>query len=167
MKINADRTQGYLVLNKIQQLWIEHVKQISLSAPSTLGPALLVSSTFTKIDTEYGIIFSTVASFLISNGICLGCVLLFTTDWKISVFVLIIINFIVITLLGFLFYVMHYSFGAIEAVGVTIFVGMSVDYSLHLGHAFHSAIGKSRKNKIRDALTTLGVSILGGAVTTG
>ena len=167
MKINADRTQGYLLLNNIQQLWIEHVQQISLSAPATLGPALLVSSTFTKIDTEYGIIFSTVASFLISNGICLGCVLLFTSDWKISVFVLIIINFIVITLLGFLFFVMNYSFGAIEAVGVTIFVGMSVDYSLHLGHAFHSAIAKSRKSKIRDALTTLGVSILGGAVTTG
>jgi hypothetical protein len=44
---------------------------------------------------------------------------------------------------------------------------MSVDYSLHLGHAFHSAKGTSRKRKLQDALTSLGVSILGGAITTG
>ena len=44
---------------------------------------------------------------------------------------------------------------------------MSVDYSLHLGHAFHAVKGKSRKKKLKDAMTALGVSILGGAITTG
>ena len=167
LRINADKTEGYLALQGIRELWVKQVQRISAGAPATLGPALLISSTFTKIDTEYGIIFSTVASFLISNGICFACVLVFTTDWKISIFVLVTINFIVITLLGFLFSVMGYTFGAIEAIGVTIFVGMSVDYSLHLAHAFHHATGTSRKRKLQDALTALGVSILGGAITTG
>ena len=37
-------------------------------------------------------------------------------------------------LFGFLFGVMGYEFGAIEAVGAVIFVGMSVDYFLHMAH---------------------------------
>lgn len=36
--------------------------------------------------------------------------------------------------MGFLFAIVGFEFGAIEAVGVTIFVGMSVDYCLHVAH---------------------------------
>merc|ERR1711907_278241 len=68
-------------------------------------------------------------------------------------------------LMGFLFAVLGYTFGAIEAVGVTIFVGMSVDYALHMAHGYHSAHGATRFEKIRDALTHLGISIIGGAIT--
>ena len=68
--------------------------------------------------------------------------------------------------MGFLFAVMGYTFGAIEAVGVTIFVGMSVDYALHMAHGYHGAHGDTRFEKIRQALAHLGVSIIGGAATT-
>ena len=49
---------------------------------------------------------------------------------------------------------------------MTIFVGMSVDYALHMAHGYHSAHGSNRFEKVRDALTHLGISIIGGAVTT-
>ena len=42
-------------------------------------------------------------------------------------------------LFGFLFGVMRYEFGAIEAIGVVTFVGMSVDYCLHLAHGSSTA----------------------------
>lgn len=119
------------------------------------------------MDTEIAIIMSTVESFLVSNGICLGAVLIFTGDLAISLYTMFSIMMIVITLLGFLFGVMGFSFGAIEAVGVTIFVGMSVDYCLHLAHGYHHSNGTNRLDKLRGALTHLGTSIVMGAITTG
>lgn len=75
---------------------------------------------------------------------------------------------IVISLLGTLLGpVFNYTFGAIEAVGVTVFIGMSVDYALHIAHGYHSSQHKTRLEKVRATLTHLGVSILGGAITTG
>ena len=166
LRVNVDKTLGYLLLQDIHQKWIGYTQLLSKETPIFLGPATLVSETFTKMDTEVGIIQSTILSFIISNAICFLCIVLFTQDWQISLFSLLTINFIVITLLGFLFSIMQYTFGAIEAVGVTIFVGMSVDYSLHVGHAFHAATSRSREGKMREALTTIGVSIFGGALTT-
>ena len=48
-------------------------------------------------------------------------------------------------------------FGAIEAVGVTVFIGMSVDYALHIAHGYHSSQHKTRLEKVRATLTHLGV----------
>merc|ERR1711871_256784 len=141
----------------------DHINKKSITLT---GEARLVSSTFTKMDTELGIISSTVVSFLASNFICFLCVVIFTGDMVISFITMMVIVLIVITLLGFLFAGMGYTFGAIEAIGVTIFVGMSVDYALHMAHGYHSASGEKRAEKIRGALTHLGVSIIGGAITT-
>ena len=55
---------------------------------------------------------------------------------------------------------------AIEAVGVTIFVGMSVDYCLHTAHAYSHSESETRRGKVTDALTHMGISILGAFVTT-
>eukprot|EP00505_MAST-04D_sp_SCG-Rhode-Island_P003308 Stramenopile-MAST_4_protein_3308 len=130
LRVNVDKTLGYLLLQDIHQKWIGYTQLLSKETPIFLGPATLVSETFTKMDTEVGIIQSTILSFIISNAICFLCIVLFTQDWQISLFSLLTINFIVITLLGFLFSIMQYTFGAIEAVGVTIFVGMSKAVSI-------------------------------------
>merc|ERR1712093_848918 len=42
----------------------------------------------------------------------------------------------------------------------------SVDYGVHLGHAYNDSNGATRYLKVNDALTNLGVSVIGGAVTT-
>ena len=44
---------------------------------------------------------------------------------------------------------------------------MIVDYCLHIAHGYHSSVEKTRKEKARQALTHLGISIVGAAVTTG
>jgi len=72
----------------------------------------------------------------------------------------------VCTLFGFLVYVLEWEFGAIQAVGVILFVGLSVDYCLHLSHAFNEAAANSKLERITEALTQLGAAVVGGAVTT-
>lgn len=49
-------------------------------------------------------------------------------------------------------------FGVAEAIGATIFVGLSVDYCLHLAHAYNEAPGTSSRKKLREALVVIGLS---------
>ena len=167
-RLNAAVADGAFALQPLYLKWKKFMDEtVNPGSPAELGPAQIVSAHFTSMDTEIAIIMSTVESFLMSNAICLGAVLIFTGDLAISLYTMFAIMMIVVTLLGFLFGVMGFSFGAIEAVGVTIFVGMSVDYCLHLAHGYHHSEGKTRVEKLRDAMTHLGVSIVMGAITTG
>ena len=124
------------------------------------------SSTWTAADAEQGLIDSTLQTWLLSNGAVLVIILLFTQNVLISVYTMLTIVLIVVALMGYLFAVAKFQFGAIEAVGVTIFVGMSVDYCLHIAHGYHTSNSRTRKDKSTEALTALGVSILGAALTT-
>jgi hypothetical protein len=165
-KINVDASSGALELQPHHKEWVKFVDEINKDPPAFIGKARMISAVWTKMDTELGIIISTITSYFSSNFICLVCVIIFTGDLIISLYAMLSILLIVTTLMGFLFAVLGYTFGAIEAVGVTIFVGMSVDYALHMAHGYHSAHGSNRFEKVRDALTHLGISIIGGAVTT-
>merc|ERR1711988_1600822 len=58
-----------------------------------------------------------------------------------------------------------WELGTIESVCLTILAGFSVDYVVHLAHAFVQAEKKERVDKVRSALDEIGVSVLGGMLT--
>jgi hypothetical protein len=153
-------------LKPIWTSWTNFLYEMNEKAPQSAGPAIMISSTFTKMDQKLALLGSTINGFLTSNLICLAAVLLFTGDIVISTYTMTAIVLIVLTLLGFLFGILQWTFGAIEAVGVTIFVGMSVDYCLHTAHGYAHSAEETRKGKVTEALTHLGVSILGAFITT-
>lgn len=66
-----------------------------------------------------------------------------------------------------LFVVTDRSLGAMEAVTLVVLVGLSVDYSLHYGHAYHHAPAATRANRARHAMQVMGSSIISSAITTG
>ena len=45
-------------------------------------------------------------------------------------------------------------------------VGLAADFSLHLSHAYQESKGATRELKVRDALLTLGGSVISAAITT-
>merc|ERR1712072_502126 len=55
--------------------------------------------------------------------------------------------------------------GTIESICLTILAGFSVDYVVHLAHAFVHAEKKERSDKVQSALDEIGVSVLGGMFT--
>merc|ERR1711907_81279 len=55
-----------------------------------------------------------------------------------------------------------WELGTIESICLTILAGFSVDYVVHLAHAFVHAEKKERLDKVRSALDEIGVSVLGG-----
>merc|ERR1712017_34289 len=50
-------------------------------------------------------------------------------------------------------------------MGLTILAGFSVDYVVHLAHAFVHAEQKERSDKVKSALDEIGVSVLAGMLT--
>ena len=137
MRIEVDNRKGNVpnaVLLRHQKNWQEFMREMNEDAPKSLDSGTVASRTWTTADTEQGLIDSTIQTWALSNGGVLVVILLFTGNVLISIFTMLTIVLIVITLMGFLFAVVGFQFGAIEAVGVTIFVGMSVDYCLHIAH---------------------------------
>jgi len=110
--------------------------------------------------TAIGIVMSTLVAFF--------TVLLFTGNFRISILAIITISSIVITMFAF-FKLMNWNFGIIEAVSVTILVGFSVDYCLHIAESYSISLTgptMTREERIRLALTRIGVSIFYSSITT-
>jgi len=71
----------------------------------------------------------------------------------------------VVCLAGVLFGILGWEFGTVEAVGLIVAVGLSLDYSLHLSEAYLQAVGSSQYERVQDALRKTGSSLVGAAGT--
>jgi predicted RND superfamily exporter protein len=165
VRINLDSSTPARAMELNYTHWATFIEEWNSNAEDG-NKVILVSSSFTKMDTELRIVRSTFDSWMLSNVICLISVLLFTQNIVISLYTMLAIFLIVASLMGIIFGIAGYPFGAIEAVGITIFVGLSVDYCLHTAHGYAGSAFTTRKERVQDMLTKLGVSIAGAAVTT-
>merc|ERR1719424_2221576 len=131
---------------------------------------------------QMGLYTSVIPSVLASCAWAFGVVLLlvlgFTRSPTLSVLVVSAISCIVVVLVAFMTVVMRWDFGVTEALSVTVFVGFSVDYSLHLAQAYTNAtkgVGRARGTAnnqlrrslcVRQALLEVGAPVVAAAVTT-
>merc|ERR1712151_1168805 len=82
-----------------------------------------------------------------------------------SVFLIVNVICVIICLGGLMFGVLAQPFGAIEAVSLIIFVGLSVDYSLHVAESYSISEKETKYAKTQDALRRTGGAIVGAAMT--
>merc|ERR1719456_2092892 len=61
---------------------------------------------------------------------------------------------------------MGWQLGIIESIAIITVVGVSVDYSVHLIHAYGESPSEDRTERVRGALATMGISLIGGVATT-
>merc|ERR1711865_439338 len=99
-------------------------------------------------------------------GSVLFLVLGFTRSLRIGLFVFMTILCIVVCLVAFMCLVMKWTFGLTEALSVTIFVGFSVDYALHLAQAYRNAPFQDRHLKLRQGMLEVGSPLIAAAATT-
>ena len=62
--------------------------------------------------------------------------------------------------------IMGWDLGTTEAIAAVIVIGFSVDYCVHLANAYIENDAVDRENRTRIALTTMGISVTAGAITT-
>lgn len=107
-------------------------------------------------DADQGIIFSISMSLLV--------LLLTTKNFQISVIAILSISGIILGLMSMI-KVLGWEFGIIESVCVIIFIGISVDYVVHICHQYIHAMDSQRKARMDFAFKNMGATILGGAQT--
>ena len=63
-------------------------------------------------------------------------------------------------------YLKGWSLGVGESIACIMIIGFSVDYVIHLCNHYTESLHDTRYKKMRESLTYVGISIIGGAVTT-
>merc|ERR1719330_13285 len=90
---------------------------------------------------------------------------LVTFNWAIALIGLLNITVILIIFLGVMPLV-GWQLGVCESIFLIMTVGLSVDYTVHLLHAYNHSAGKDREEKVKEAMGSMGTTVLSGAVTT-
>jgi len=146
--------------------WEKFVNDINRKAPPAIGPAVVQSSAFKDVRREDAIFSTTLSTWAIANGVCLLVVLIFTRNVSLSLIVMVTIILLAICLMGFILAVLAIDFGPIEAIGVTIFVGLSANYALHVAHAYHNAPRNTRLGKIQLTVFVTSSPVMASAIST-
>merc|ERR1711916_272526 len=102
---------------------------------------------------------------IIIAGSAVGAVtLLLLANFRAAAIVLSMLVMVDINVLGFMYYT-GVDFNSVSAVILVIAVGLAIDSSVHIAHAFQSARG-SRDERAALALQKLGRSVFNGAFST-
>merc|ERR1712070_702296 len=75
------------------------------------------------------------------------------------------VGLVILSILAMI-YAMGYQFGTLESIACVVLIGFSVDYIIHFSADYMHSREKTRDLKMKQSLRQMGVSILGGYVTT-
>ena len=154
---------------KAQQQWEAFSSSTDLGAPSTLTGA---QATSTNIFWLWS-----VTSLSLMDNVYLGLAVCFpgvfavltvsTGNIVLAFFSTVTIAGIVTTVIGIgAGGLMGWDLGTTEAIAAVIVIGFSVDYCVHLANAYIENDATDRETRTRIALTTMGISVTAGAITT-
>ena len=103
-----------------------------------------------------GSMFGVVISFFV--------LLVSTRKVHIALFATINILFVLISVIGAVT-IMGWTLGTNEAILISILAGFSVDYVVHLAHAYVSSTGSNTEERLREAFGDMGISVFSGMLT--
>jgi len=82
-----------------------------------------------------------------------------------SILVTVNVAFCIIEILGFMFY-LGIAIDSVSTINIVLAVGLSIDYSAHVGHCFMHKGGTDKNARATEALADIGAAVLNGAATT-
>jgi hypothetical protein len=154
---------AFEVFERWQALFDDFNSDVGLrsEAPATLTSDKWVSSA-TEVGTVRGVIYGVAVSAIIA----FVCLLVFTSNFLVALLAIFSQISSTFCTLG-VYYLAGWKMGAIEAISVTVLVGIVLDYFFHIAEAYSVSSEYARKERTRDAFTRMGVNVLAGAITTG
>lgn len=167
----ADR--GFTVEPELRRIYNEFedfLTTVNKDAPASAGKAIQTTlpqqqpSKWVWMHTQSVFVRSALTGALF--GVCLAFVVLLCATMNIVVALLstVTIACILGTVLA-LMVMLGWELGTIESVNLTILAGFSVDYVVHLAHSYMESKSLDRRERVRHALATMGISVLAGVST--
>lgn len=131
-------------------------------------PALFPRHTanrYVGVETEKVLLSSAVWGTVFSLGLSGVMILIATNNYLVTSWSLFVIVLVVNAVIGSMV-ILGWTLGVVESICLTICVGLSVDYTIHLCHIFATSSATTRFAAGRDALASMGVSVFNAAITT-
>jgi len=75
------------------------------------------------------------------------------------------VAFCLVEILGFM-YLLGIAIDSVSVINIVLAVGLSVDYSAHVGHCFMTKGGEDKNQRALEALADIGAAVLNGATST-
>ena len=144
--------------------WVRIQKRLEFFAPASVGGAILVSDAFVSMATQVEAILSTALSIWIACVLVVLVVVLCTGSLQMACLILLNLLCIVAFVVALISY-NEMEFGGVEAIALTVLIGMSCDYCLHLSDTILTGRSKSRSRRVVEAISHLGPTIVSAAGT--
>eukprot|EP00930_Biecheleria_cincta_P020207 TRINITY_DN15244_c0_g1_i2.p1 TRINITY_DN15244_c0_g1~~TRINITY_DN15244_c0_g1_i2.p1 ORF type:complete len:909 (-),score=121.52 TRINITY_DN15244_c0_g1_i2:350-3076(-) len=177
VNINYQSTAASTIV-KYMSHWKELVDTLNSDAPLEAGDTWHTSRLWIRAEAETAIVSSTVNTMLVSAGCGFVGALFFThLDVVLSAMVVITVAGVTISLAWFMIVFMGWAVGAMEVLGLIVFVGYSITYSLHIAHKYQEHVitlqaddkmsSRERREKaVLHSMRCMSGAVIGSAVTT-
>lgn len=156
-------------LGNMYQTWEDYTKdwnkQRKERVPGTIPEFFQSSPTWPRAIVELAFVEGTFLSLALSLATACFAILVFSGNIILAFMASVLLVGTIVSMFGFLV-LRGWSLGAVEAIALSIVVGLSVDYSLHLGHSYNHAKSRLRGRRTQQALEEVGISTLGASLTT-
>jgi len=177
VNINYQSTPASTIVTYMAH-WNDLVAEFNSDAPLESGDTWHTSRLWIRAEAETAIVSSTVNTMLVSAGCGFVGALFFThLDVILSLMVVVTVAGVTISLAWFMIVLMGWAVGAMEVLGLIVFVGYSITYSLHIAHKYQERVielqaddkmssRERRKEAVVHAMRCMSGAVIGSAVTT-
>jgi len=150
---------------KVKKEWFDKAKAFVEANTVGMPDAFGSCQRFNWMITEETLVTNTIQAFLIAT--LFAWVMLILTGWNWILGTLGFLSVVVIcTIACAVMVVLGWELGIIESIAIITVVGVSVDYSVHLLHAYGECNAETATERARGSLKSMGISLVGGVATT-
>jgi len=136
--LDVDADVGSDVGFAVMDAWDAYLADFNSAAEDAIKGALQTSNVWVRIEAEEVILQSTMLTVILSLCLVFFGIMVFTRSMHLAFIVLATVASIIICLFFFMVGVAGWKVGAVEVMCLIIFMGISVDYALHVAHKYHS-----------------------------
>jgi Niemann-Pick C1 protein len=130
-----------------------------------LPPSFPYSPKFIDIE-GFKIIKKELFQNVVLSLLAVGLIVFFTVASPVaSILITMVVGFCIVEILGFM-YLLGIVIDSVSVINITLAVGLSVDYSAHIGHCFMTKQGADKNERVLEALADIGAAVLSGAMST-
>ena len=158
--------QGYDALHPVYKKWEALKDEYNRESPTGVNNCYQTAEMdWAFLITQKQFTDGAIEGTLISLLFALIVLIVSTLNIMTALFAITSITCIVISVVA-LMEIVGWTLGVIESIAIVILIGFSVDYAVHLANHYVESVYEDRFKRMEEALSSIGISIFSGAITT-
>jgi len=164
VQTQINKNWGGAAIYEYYQKWEEFIADFNAESSAEFK-GIQTASAYIRMEVEVAFLEGFVKSVMYTIILCSAVMVCFTQNFYLVFLVCIYILIICVWIVG-LFGAMGWPFSIIEIISVPTVVGLTIDYALHITHAYVHSPFPDRLRRAKSAVNDLGSSIFASAMTT-